>query len=348
MIKRVELTNFQSHPNTVLPFHPGVNVIVGASDSGKTAILRAMRWAIWNRPTGDSFRSSWGGATTVKITTEELDDVARARTDKENSYWLQADELKAFGADVPEEIQKALNINEINFQQQLDRPFLLDDNPGAVAAHFNRIAHLDRIDNSTALVKKWTTALNQQIRDGQRQMIQLTETLEKYGNLDRIEKEIEEAEALLRRLEDARRKRAELYILEQEWRRIETALSRYAETMRLAPVVTQALSWTAELVEVQAQHAAFTRVTTQYRQLEARIQEQKQILRVRDLVELGLTQFRALWDKQQLHKAFARIADQFTLTNTKIQVSQRVIAAHEKEFQAEMGDQCPLCGQEIK
>ena len=59
MISGLLLKNFQSHKKTILHFHPGVNAIIGKSNSGKTAILRALYWIIYNRPSGISFVSFW-------------------------------------------------------------------------------------------------------------------------------------------------------------------------------------------------------------------------------------------------------------------------------------------------
>ena len=39
MIKSIQLKNFQSHRDTTLRLSPGVNVIVGDPQNGKTAIL---------------------------------------------------------------------------------------------------------------------------------------------------------------------------------------------------------------------------------------------------------------------------------------------------------------------
>ena len=71
MIKKLHIRNFQSHKDSRLIFSDGVNVIVGNSDSGKSAILRALNWVITNRPSGDSYISNWGGPTYVIVETEE-------------------------------------------------------------------------------------------------------------------------------------------------------------------------------------------------------------------------------------------------------------------------------------
>ncbi|WP_035425703.1 AAA family ATPase, partial [Halalkalibacterium ligniniphilum] len=54
-INTVRLENFQSHLDTSIDFSTGLNVIVGQSDSGKTSILRAIRWVLYNQPRGTDF-----------------------------------------------------------------------------------------------------------------------------------------------------------------------------------------------------------------------------------------------------------------------------------------------------
>jgi len=57
MIETVEVENFQSHKRTVLELSPGVNVIKGRSHSGKSSIVRAIRWVLLNQPRGTHFVS---------------------------------------------------------------------------------------------------------------------------------------------------------------------------------------------------------------------------------------------------------------------------------------------------
>jgi exonuclease SbcC len=161
MIHSILITNFQSHKETELIFSPGVNIILGQSDSGKTAIFRALCWPTWNRPVGDEFRSDWGGETKIELRLDES-RIIRSK-DKENIYQIDDNEpLKAFGKDVPVEISKILNIDETNIQQQLDSPFLLTESPGEVAKHFNHIAHLEQIDKSLSFLNAGIKRINRQ------------------------------------------------------------------------------------------------------------------------------------------------------------------------------------------
>ena len=54
-IDKIILENFQSHKYSELEFVEGLNAIIGSTDSGKTAIFRAIKWALYNEPQGDYF-----------------------------------------------------------------------------------------------------------------------------------------------------------------------------------------------------------------------------------------------------------------------------------------------------
>lgn len=199
MIRTLSIKNFQSHKNSKLEFEPGVNVIIGSSDSGKTAIVRALRWLIWNRPAGDEFRSRWGGDTVVDIEFDE-GHVYRIRTDKTNLYMLGIDDFKALKSDVPDEIKKLINMNEINLQQQLDSPFLISSTPGEVAQHFNHIAHLDSIDFGLKNIQSWYNSLNQQIKLNEERLIELKERAASFDYLQLFESDVEVLEEMQQRL----------------------------------------------------------------------------------------------------------------------------------------------------
>jgi ABC-type transporter Mla maintaining outer membrane lipid asymmetry ATPase subunit MlaF len=51
-IKKLIIENFQSHKYTEVDFSEGFNIIFGPSDYGKSAIIRALRWVLYNEPGG--------------------------------------------------------------------------------------------------------------------------------------------------------------------------------------------------------------------------------------------------------------------------------------------------------
>ena len=136
MISSLTLQNFQSHKKTTLEFDPHVNAIIGQSNSGKTAILRGLFWAIYNRPSGLSFISYWNRdkkGNPLKFTYASISSnqliIKRKRSSNFNGYTLLQNnvktDLEAIGLDVPEQVSKLLNLSEVNIQKQMDAPFLL-------------------------------------------------------------------------------------------------------------------------------------------------------------------------------------------------------------------------------
>ena len=149
---KLRLKNFRSYKDIAIEFSPGVNVITGENDSGKTNLLRAINLVVNNRPTGDDYRSDWGGDTEILL---DIDNkvVGRHRTDSENFYTLthkngKRDVFKAFGTGVPDTIKQHLNISPVNIAFQLEGPFLLGQSAADVAKHFNSVVNLDVIDST--------------------------------------------------------------------------------------------------------------------------------------------------------------------------------------------------------
>jgi DNA repair exonuclease SbcCD ATPase subunit len=236
MIKSLEILNFQSHEKTKLNFHDGVNVIVGRSDSGKTAIIRALRWASRNKPSGDSIRSNWGGVTNVIIKTEE--GIIRRIKDKKDTYELnlhkQSDLVfHAFGTTVPEEIVTFLNLNEINIQYQLDTHFLLSKTSGEVAQYFNKVAKLDIIDKTTDNINKAIRDLKSDIKYKENDIKSKEEKLKEFDYLDKMEAEIEVLENIDNHLTSVKNKYRKLQELRTSIKVTETKIARTSQRLKM-------------------------------------------------------------------------------------------------------------------
>ena len=186
MIRELRIRNFQSHENTVLQFHPGVNVIVGPSDSGKSSILRSLRWVLFNKGGTGAF-SHWSKKhMSTSVLLQGKEDITRSRSPKGNYYQIDDSELAAVGTAVPPAISEVLNVTELNMQRQGDPYFLLNDGPAEVARTLNAIAGLDAID--TAHTRISAKIRNQQAneRDTNARLEEAKEGLKKYEGLDEI------------------------------------------------------------------------------------------------------------------------------------------------------------------
>ena len=164
MLIKAELTNFQSHPNTVVEFSPFVNAICGDSDHGKSGLLRGLIWALTNKPTGMGNVSDWirteKGAIkanqrcTVKLITPK-GGVTRERSSTFNGYHMdgEAEPLAAVRDTVPPGIQQFFNVSELNIQQQHDSHFMITMSPPEAARFLNRLVNLSEIDACVSKVE---------------------------------------------------------------------------------------------------------------------------------------------------------------------------------------------------
>lgn len=213
MLEALEISNFQSHETTKLELDPGVNVILGPSDNGKSAVLRALFWLIQNKPDGLGFVSHWNltekgtlkKATAVTLVYDNGKKLIRRRTKDLNQYEVEGKTLDAVGRDVPPDVEHALDITEINIQRQLDPHFLLSDSAGEVARIFNRTIRLDDIDKLLALVEQKKRATK---NAGETAALELTRVLEEIAKLnwiDDTEVLIAKANALVASVGDTRK-----------------------------------------------------------------------------------------------------------------------------------------------
>ena len=277
MIQKLSIENFQSHKNTQLVFDPGVNVIVGASDSGKTAIIRALRWVTWNRPSGDSFRSSWGGDTRVEVSLDNTSVIRKKGTG--NEYEANDIRFQAFGADVPEEVRSILNLNEINLQSQFDQPFLLTSSPGEVANHFNKIAHLDKINTSIKLVQRWSGEIEQSIKTDSRLLQKAEEDLEEFTFLAKAEIELEVLEHMQSELTQFTNAKVRLQQIIKSVHQTKELIESKSELIPAETIVQSLLVLYEQKEQLQKQLITLNKIISDHTILENNISVKSKILK---------------------------------------------------------------------
>lgn len=151
MIQELNIRNFQSIAKADLQLGL-VTIIVGESNSGKSAVVRAIRTLISN-PRGTSFVRNGQGSAVIGLKLRKPGDdplwdpitVILARG-KENWYKLSTGETwTKLGGAVPEEITNVLAIKDDGQPQlagQFDRPFLLDSTASEVARELSELTNL--------------------------------------------------------------------------------------------------------------------------------------------------------------------------------------------------------------
>ncbi len=199
IIKKVILKNFQKHKSLSLDFNRGINVIEGNTGSGKSNVVRAITWVLYNCGRKKDLRKEGTKKTSATLVLDNNIEITRYVSNSTNGYILKkGEEEKKFdsiGHSIPEEIIKIVgspikvNNEEIilNIDKQIAMPFLVGETNGFKAKLFNKLTGSEVIDY---ILK----AINKDKLNSQRKIKDLKERVEKQG--EKVKK-IEEAKKKL-------------------------------------------------------------------------------------------------------------------------------------------------------
>lgn len=147
MFKRLTLTAFQCHEQLDLGL-ARITVLIGQNDSGKSAVVRALKWLALNQWDGmkDEFIHWDHKQAMVELVTDKH-TITRIKGGGKNLYVLDGNEMLA-GIKVPDLVQAAVNMKESNFQNQNDPAFWLMLSNNQAAQALNEIFNLSSIDSA--------------------------------------------------------------------------------------------------------------------------------------------------------------------------------------------------------
>ena len=210
-IKQVRIQGFQSHIDSTFTLSPGLSIITGPSDAGKTAIIRALRWLAFNEPQGEAFihavRDADGNLVSQAeqaTVTVELDDgtvISKTRRKGKTIYTHSAYADPWEKAELPLEIKETLGLHKqhygdnfetcLNFAYQLDPPFMLSETGSTGAKILGKLAGTEVVDKAIGAVVKQTHQTREIIRQSEKAIgqydVELLEFLHTEEHLERVE-----------------------------------------------------------------------------------------------------------------------------------------------------------------
>jgi len=225
MIKKLEIKNFEPHKHTVLEFGPGLNVIHGRSNNGKSATLRALELAaygVW--AAGENKKSGIHGPVRIGEKFVEVfvessrGSVYSKRGSKGINEWKIKDskggdlELTNPGSGSIPQAQEVLGLKSVdvagqsirfNWSDQRDKHFLIDEveekssSPSFVAAILDEVGGLSGCEDLVRSLASDKSSSEQQMRQSAEEVESFNEDLKEYENIDKELESINKAESLL-------------------------------------------------------------------------------------------------------------------------------------------------------
>lgn len=159
MIKSISIKNFESHEDTTIHFGPGLNLLVGESNSGKSSIIRSAAAVVNNQWSKEMVRN---GCNSCKVKMETERGWVECERGEKVNVWKCFDgnsiqEYKKVGTNVPEQVTEILGMGERdrgdvkelpNFMFQLEKHYMLSEVDGKKATS-NLVARM--MDNAIGL-----------------------------------------------------------------------------------------------------------------------------------------------------------------------------------------------------
>jgi DNA repair protein SbcC/Rad50 len=343
MINKVTITNFQSHEDTTVELHPRFNAFIGPSDSGKSAIVRALRLLGLNKPSGDSYRSWGGGDTSVTA-----DDITRLKGNNINAYIIEPNVMfKAVGSDVPSEIKFRLNLDVINIQSQLDPPFLLSLSPGEVARYLNKIVNLDKIDSSLLHANGRVKQAGLAITSKECDITVLEQEIEDLNWAAHASKDLDELELLNRSIENMEKAHQSLIVLESEITNEIFHIDELTVNLSAEPEIIRLDKIADEIDSIEQEYHSLVDVVSHIQGEQLWIKEYGLNLAAEPEVD-RLMELEAVVDADvDMFGDLNRFVHDISGVKGTIDGTEHKLTNLEFEFNQAMPDVCPLCDQEI-
>jgi len=357
LIKSLLLQHFQSHRKTSLQFVPGVNSIIGSSNSGKTAILRALYWAVYNRPGGISYISHWNRdnkdkpikSTLVRVTNdnnviERRKGKLKGEEKEFNGYIVNENILEAIGQDVPDEVSRLFNLDSVNIQKQMDAPFLLSESAGEVARFFNSTIRLDLIDRILSKAESKRREANKEKIRLENENIELTKEILTFDWLENAELLADRIEKIENVVEEKGHIYWQLQADIDDWVDMSKDIENQEVILSAVPIVNKIVLVQELLEEKIDKCERLQNLSEQWLEQNTIIEGTADFSSIEKIITSIDNLRKELYEKVQLKERLEESIESYNISFMDKDRWTVSIIEYEKEFPA----RCPICNSQLK
>lgn len=248
MLTDIEVEGFQSLRKLSLRLGK-LTVITGATGSGKSAVIRAVRLAAFNAK-GNAFITRGERVCQAGLGAQDEDwfaVITRGITRGKDAYRIarkapggvldssaSVEEFTKLAGGVPEEVTACHRLTELNFAAQFDTPFLLSQSAGEIARTLGRLTNVTLLFEAARECSTRRQRLTRQLTQRQADLERLNNEARRFVHLPARRNAVQAAEAAL---QEAQRADVKATTLAAHLSRLEVAQGRLEATAAAVPQV---------------------------------------------------------------------------------------------------------------
>ena len=354
MINSLHIQNIQSHIDSKLDFSPGVNMIIGPSDKGKSAVLNALFWAYQNRPLGDPHRNWGGGIMKSKVVLDN--GTVTITRDKQTEYKItqnkKTKKYKASGQNPPDEVTNLFNMDrKINFQRQLEKDapiFMLSESPGEVAAFLNKVAGLNKIKETETKGKADLRSTYNQLQNTKDQIKDKEQEIAKFQGLDEIYAKVCLTHQIAQKCDENRRILNNISLMLCQIEKIEGTVQNLTEKLKMKVLVDKAIVIQDKIRDTLVYIEKLSDSIHEIDATERKTRTLSKKLQVRSKIQKAENYHKSIeQSKETKDSIWKKVKNIETLENLIFHLRKKE-EEFDKKFHKLMPSICPLCNQEVK
>jgi hypothetical protein len=351
MIQKLKIQNFQAHKDLELELKPGINLILGDSNVGKTSVIRALQLLLTGNPKTPIYAS--GNPVKVEMTlNDKVYSITKTiKKDKVVKTIWNIDGQEYDGANFKPDI----GFSEINVQSQFEPFYMLSKTPGQIGKEIQFVTGIDLADEIKSglnseinVLKSDITKLKNSIEDDEKE-------LSEYPDLKTIKKYVYKYESTIEKKEKKKEKFKKISVLSEKYTILQIDILESKKlVVHLESIKDRTEKYEQELFKINVEKEQ-KQVIIEL--IEKAIDFKNGILcvknRISRLEKIKVSIFKCENELIGIRKEKKEEQDIIRLIKEAIRIKKIVkklesrIKKMKKQYQKELGDICPTCGSDI-
>lgn len=250
MLKRITLHNFMSHSHTVIDLAPGLTVLTGPNNCGKSAFVSALQILAENS-SGEFMVRHGAKECRVVVETDDGHTIEWKRKKKVVSYNIDGEEFHRLRNSVPDKLRQVLKLSkvkagdsdqfDVHFGEQKSPIFLLGERGSRAAAFFASSSDASVLIEMQKLHRSKVKSAQQEFQRQQSESKQIAAILEVLASVPTLESKLEELDKTYEDLLTENQQIQRLETLIQDWQRSSHVVTKLEQTVRLMDLLPAAL-----------------------------------------------------------------------------------------------------------